>query len=378
MSQEFLDRLLNTSENRVQSEGDAICMICLEEYNTLNTLTGIIEAQIRLPCGHGVGSSCIVTWLKTNKNCPVCRTTFFSAQPRPYLEHGIMNADMPRTALNSILDIVSILRAFVEYYCPALGVILPSDTVGIVAISMASSMARSGAPHLIDLHQRQTQRCVAAASLYMASHVMRRPKTPLEIARVSGLRAHEITFLYSQIYPIRMQLVNVQALEHIVGGHIEGMLAFLPSPDRGNEVIDEEEERRELQNFRIDPPNSWSERIENCLRHSMELGGPRIETICGEIATAILDERHLGLRSQMLVVAIGFYMSSHLLGSGASFQRIGELVRIDGRILGMAYARVYPLRNQLIKPSMLSQIGLENLPRAIEALPALNWPPLEE
>ena len=55
MSQKFLDRLLSTTENRVHSgQGNAIGMICLEEYNTLNTLTGIIEAQIRLPCGHGV------------------------------------------------------------------------------------------------------------------------------------------------------------------------------------------------------------------------------------------------------------------------------------------------------------------------------------
>ena len=289
-----------------------------------------------------------------------------------------MNADMPRTASNSNSDIGSIINGWVDSYVRILHGTGPPDTLGIVAGSIARSMARSRAPHLVDLHQRQDQRTVAAASVYMASHIMRRPKTPMDIARVCCVWPFDMFSMYSQTYPIRMQLIDAQALEHVVGGHVEGMLAFLPSPDRGNGVIDEEEERRELQHFRIDPPHSWSERIENCLRHSMELGGPRIETICGEITKGILDERHLGLRSQMLVFAIGFYMASHLLGSGASFQRIGELARIDERILGMAYARVYPLRNQLIKPSMLSQIGLENLPRAIEALPALNWPPLEE
>ena len=289
-----------------------------------------------------------------------------------------MNTDMPRTASDSFDSIALIINAYVEYFCHALGVILPSDAVGTLALSMARKMVMLRASHLIDLHQRQTQRSVAAASLYMASHVMRRPKTLLEIVSVSGLSALDISLIYSQVYPIRMQLIDAQALEYVVGGHVEGMLAFLPFPDRGNENIDDEEERRELHNYCIDPPHSWSERIENCLHHSMELGGPRIEIICGEIAMGIFDERHLGLHSQMLVVAVGFYMASHLLGSGASFQRIGELVNVDERVLRMAYARVYPLRNQLIKPSLLLQIGLENLPRAIEALPALNWPPLVE
>ena len=87
MSQEYLNRLLSTPENRVQEE----CVICREPYGTLNTETGIIEAEIRLSCGHTVGSACIVTWLRDNNTCPHCRKEFFPRQPRPYLEHGIMD-----------------------------------------------------------------------------------------------------------------------------------------------------------------------------------------------------------------------------------------------------------------------------------------------
>ena len=87
MSQEYLTRLLSTPENHVQGE----CVICLEPYNTLNTTTGIIEAEVRLSCGHTVGSACIVTWLRDNNSCPLCRETFFPRQPRPYLEHGVMD-----------------------------------------------------------------------------------------------------------------------------------------------------------------------------------------------------------------------------------------------------------------------------------------------
>ena len=87
MSREYLNRLLSTPEHRVQGE----CVICLEPYNTLNTTTGIIEVEVRLSCGHTVGSACIVTWLRDNNSCPLCRETFFPRQPRPYLEHGVMD-----------------------------------------------------------------------------------------------------------------------------------------------------------------------------------------------------------------------------------------------------------------------------------------------
>ena len=100
MSQEFLNHLLSTTKNRVRSKPGATCMICLEDYNTLNTSTGVVEWEVALPCGHRVGSSCIVTWLQTNNNCPACRAMFFPKQPRPYLEDGIiLNAGRARTAM---------------------------------------------------------------------------------------------------------------------------------------------------------------------------------------------------------------------------------------------------------------------------------------
>ena len=52
--------------------------------------TGLIKLQLRLPCGHVVGSECIAVWLKANNSCPICRREFFPAQPRPDLEDGMM------------------------------------------------------------------------------------------------------------------------------------------------------------------------------------------------------------------------------------------------------------------------------------------------
>lgn len=370
MSREFLDHLLSTTENRVQSHGDTTCMICLEKYSTLNIETGTLEIEIRLPCGHGVGSSCIVTWLKTNDSCPACRAILFSAQSRPYLEHGIMNAEISNAEIpeHSTGSIERNINTYIRILCHNLGQTEVSKTV---ACSMAKSVASSWAT-IRNLSSPRVQRCVATASLYMASHVIRQPVTLQLLDRVLGVGEENILAICSHTYPSRMRLIDVQTLEPLVGGHIEGMLAFLPSPDHGFEIINNEEMRRVLRNDR-----PWQEAIDICVRHATEMGGPMAEVIAKSIAGMILRESHLGFRAQSIVVVIAFFMASHLLGSGASLQRIGELVNIDERSLAMAYAYVFPLRNQLIKPRTITRIGMENLPRAIEALPALSWPPLE-
>lgn len=277
----------------------------------------------------------------------------------------IPNGDIPEHSTRSIAQDI---KAYIRRFCRDLG---ENEASSTVARSMATSIARSWAT-MRELRRPYNQRCVGAASLYMAWHVTRRPITLQVLSAAFGVGEEDILAICSHIYPIRTQLIKVPALEPLNGGHIEGMLAFLPSPDHGNGSINDEEWRHLQRNDR-----AWHEALDICVHHTIELGGPRVERISESIAVKIFHQRHLGLRAQSIVVAIAFFMASHLLGSGASLRRIGELVNIDERILAMAYARVYPLRNQLVKPRIITQIGMENLPRAIEALPALNWPPLE-
>ena len=89
MAQEFKNQLLKI-ENSVQSDDRQRCLICEEEIGSLSSETGAIECLIRLPCSHLFGSHCIANWLNENNTCPVCRSAFFPAQPRPHLEHEFM------------------------------------------------------------------------------------------------------------------------------------------------------------------------------------------------------------------------------------------------------------------------------------------------
>ena len=89
MAEAFLDGLLQTT-NITQSD-DQNCVICLQETGKISRETGYVELLVRLPCTHLVGSGCISRWLTENNSCPICRREFFPAQPRPYLEHGVMD-----------------------------------------------------------------------------------------------------------------------------------------------------------------------------------------------------------------------------------------------------------------------------------------------
>ncbi|KAF6238947.1 hypothetical protein HO173_002819 [Letharia columbiana] len=96
MAAAFLSQLLRV-ENSVEPNSSDRCIVCLTECGTLCDESGIVEWEMRLPCDHKVGSRCIATWLDptgaANNSCPVCRYVFFPAQPRPYLEHGIIEED---------------------------------------------------------------------------------------------------------------------------------------------------------------------------------------------------------------------------------------------------------------------------------------------
>ncbi|XP_050378039.1 E3 ubiquitin-protein ligase AIRP1-like [Argentina anserina] len=58
---EDLERLM------LQVVGDETCAICLEEYDQPAALV------TRLPCSHYFHADCIVLWLHTHHNCPLCR-----------------------------------------------------------------------------------------------------------------------------------------------------------------------------------------------------------------------------------------------------------------------------------------------------------------
>ena len=140
MAEAFLQNLLQQHKS-IQNE-DQRCAICSEAYGTISLENGTLEVEMRLPCNHTVGSACIAQWLKDRNSCPICRREFFPAQPRPYLEHGVMDSEEmiragdPRN-----------IRELNDEYCAQLGL---DEESGMVSWLVVQNVLDSGL--LRDVH----------------------------------------------------------------------------------------------------------------------------------------------------------------------------------------------------------------------------------
>lgn len=252
----------------------------------------------------------------------------------------------------------------------------PIRHLGVVAASIARLMyqhqlGESPLPNL----RNQDSSVTTAVAFYMASHLLRqltRPESYLLVASPDSIRS-----AYTYAYPIRRQFIHADILDLIAGNRLGGMLAFLPPPEGATGMIDDEEEQRELRRQNRSPQQLTDESYELCRDSSSYFGDPNIEYISKMICEMELLERRLGLRSPPLKAAISIYMAIHLLGGQVPVQRIAYLLDITESNLNIGYARIYPVRYHLLKPKMLSAIACGNMPRALEAMPPFNWPPLQ-
>lgn len=412
--EEYINRLLNTYETPVQGE----CAICFEKYNTMNTLTGVIEAGVRLSCGHTIGSACIATWLRDENSCPLCREAFFPRQPGPYLEHGIMDFGSTSTVriptgpgvppgladrgldsgrLSTVRvsagdsDVGSSGVATVStrpepptVWVPCrlssldIGIFTgePIRHLGLVSASIARLMSQhqrggSSIPSL----RHQDKIVITGVAFYIASHLLRQPRSPESYRLMAS--PDSIRSVYTYAYPIRTQFIDAEILDLIAGNRLEGMLAFLPPPEGADGMIDDEEEQRELRRQNHSPQQLTDEAYELCRGASSIFGDPNFGYISKKICKMELLERRLGLRSPPLKAAVSIHMAIHLLGGRAPIQWIANLLGTTESNLNIGYARIYPVRYQLLKPKMLSAIARINMTRALEAMPPLNWPPIE-
>lgn len=174
MAEAFLAHLPQVSRAILGKE-DQNCPICMEDYGTIPSASGIIERAVRLPCNHVVGSECISVWLtpthgqRGNNTCPVCRRVLFQIERVPtrtgpwYTEH---------------MRIHGLLRERIL----TLGYRLSLSTeAAAVAVGIANRIHDRG---LTDDHSPLT---VVAVSLYMASSAMDDPRSLEAIFRGHGI-----------------------------------------------------------------------------------------------------------------------------------------------------------------------------------------------
>ena len=218
MAQQFRQQLLR-SENvePVDESEDLTCIICHEPFGTINPSTGALEVQIRLPCGHLVGSICISTWLSDQNNCPLCRKIFFPPEQHQNLETMAVNVSPPQSRVPIIYQACD-----AEDICGWAANVLDFDSrARSAAISMCTPLTRMVIGH------SDLAICVAAISLFIAWHLFNENGDPAafmaNLTSETGVPEDYIRFRYYYIYHDRMELLTPDMLPHLARGDMDAL-----------------------------------------------------------------------------------------------------------------------------------------------------------
>ena len=397
MAQKFLEQLLR-NENTVQKdEHDGKCMICLESYGVLSSSTGAMEAPIRLPCKHIVGSMCIGKWLRDNNSCPLCRATFFPAQPRPYLEHGIMMNDEEsmehgfRVSTNDEIRISlgpdttdeqraylqdRIMQVMMSARDPVLGggagpaevihLILQShrldlhrdisNTAQHVSRSLSMRLEEVDLPEQVHPSDRN-----AVLSIYIATHLLNQNVNLTDLCAGRLVNEDDIRSAWHQIYPHRMELINTVILSYLVSGHTDRIEAFLPTP--------ESEFSNMIRAGTTHPRLSQTVGDDDLYEDIMELNNHLAVKMDDYTENVGLDEYTMGDEA-----AVRAYIACHLLGVKISYSDIARIYHVRERTLRQVYAYVFTQRSNFIRWDIAMDMGERSIGRILDVLPALNWP----
>ena len=279
MAEAFRSQLLR-DENRVHS--DQPCMICYTQCDTPCPETGTVEWEVRLPCRHTVGSTCISKWLDpsgaANNTCPMCRYVFFdvddltpaavlaSSDSEP-MDSGVpflLYADEPdHSGLTDEPDDsedtedeeealmtsdLAWMRNECEVYCQRLD-LASSPRVMAVSEHLARKIHHSW------LFMRHRETIIVAFTVLLASHIMGVPRSLLQVSNASFVDDRILFgiyrfFLHSGVY--RGELLDEETLGMMDRGDLETVLTYLPE-ERGLFLPEESDtlnERGGLETYR--------------------------------------------------------------------------------------------------------------------------------
>ena len=330
--------------------------------------TGVIESEIRLPCSHSVGSACIVTWLRTNNTCPLCRRVFFPAQTEPSHEgedvpdedgedsnHEGEDEEEDMTSLREHIQRLSYML------CRNLRLSLDLSKIVSKISDYLGTMA-----DFVDFRW-DTPLFIIGATLHMVTHIMKEHR-PLDlIARIVGVSLGWIREFHRRINPYREQLIRPNMLDVLSRGVIQHLPGSLPPPDAENDFMDHEEGVDRLEHCLI--PTRLNQLEELCVQCSNELAlSEDVRVLCSKIAGSIQAGHYLAGRSPLSIVAVSLYIASHLVSSGTTIRQISEISGISEGTIRRVYRRVYPKLGDFI---FFSMIG-ENRRRRI--VQELAWP----
>ena len=225
-------------------------------------------------------------------------------------------------------------------------------------ISMISELIAQKLTESENWSQGHTSWCIVSVSIYMASHLAGEPRSPREIATVTGVEADHIRFSYDLIYPERDHLTNAHLLSLLLDAF--DAVAPLNWPAPGNEFTDEQIENNN---------------ISRMLRQGCEGGcnALGLDADVVEISTQIAE--NLGAAGLMSALgpegltAAGIFMASRMVGCPVAAGRIAEVVGTSEVAVRSAYSAAHIHRHRLLEHAWLEEIGEGSVERVWGRLP---------
>lgn len=203
-----------------------------------------------------------------------------------------------------------------------------------------------------------TALCMIAVSIYVASHLTREPKSPREIAAVTGVDADHIRFTYDRLYTDREHIADTDLLSLLRDLFDE--VAPLNWPAPGHEFTDDQIEH---------------DHISQMLRQGCEEACNELELdaaivdISDGIAAKFFAAGLMAHLSPRALTAVGIFMASHMTCCSRSAMRVIEVVGMSGSAFRSAYGIAYANRDVLIDERALEDVGSEGMERILGRLP---------
>ena len=220
MAEAFLSHLPRVGRGILGNENQC-CSICMEDYGTTESLTGIIERPVKLPCNHIMGSECISIWVSApstggsgNNTCPICRHVLFQAPSLPTSPPRAEHTRIHTVLTNRCMSISAQLD-------------FPSPNIYRLARWIANCYH-----DIVRLEDHELgdglAHALAAASVCMASHLLRSPRSLELISSCVDVGEDAIRSAYGLLHSYRHELVDAQELAR-VGLELDGIDGVLPS-----------------------------------------------------------------------------------------------------------------------------------------------------
>ena len=341
----------------------------------MSSETGIIECSIRLPCDHRVGSHCLAIWFHHNNSCPICRREFFSAKPRPRLEHdtagGFGDGDGDE-ADDYVDDAASrVLRSSDDSGAEedsetGLDRLLRDTRLfshRLRLVYAAEYLAQLIAQRMFHMDAMlDCRRChKAAIANFVAANLVHYRVTLDEINGVTNITQETLLNCYRTFYPERETVINEEFLFLLREDPERATRGDLPALDWP------------LPDF----TGAWWYTIADKL--ATQAGTDIIEH-ARRLFLMLVNQRYLNAESSSNVAALSIYLASCLGNTPTrSCEEIASAVGVNESCIRTIYESFYPHRQDLLGHRAVDSVVGDNryYQRLVACLPREVPPPVE-